>query len=46
MLLVGGVNDGGAADFSIFLSISVETPAADFIVTDDIFHEKNSIAEL
>lgn len=45
MLLVGAVNDGGAADFRYFLPVPVERPAADLLATNHILHEQNASVE-
>ena len=46
VLLVGGVNDRGAANFGVLLSISVEAPAANFVAAHNVLHEEHAIAKL
>lgn len=45
MLFVGCVHDGCAAKFCHFFSVTVETPATDFVRADDILDKNYTTAE-
>jgi hypothetical protein len=45
MLLVRGVHNGRAADFSNLLPVAVEGPATDLVRPDDVLDEKDPSVE-